>query len=113
MIMRPRDNINKDEYCIYDGRLLNDLGYGEYYCKECGRFFKNGREIEYTEDGDIVYKINTAKKGKKHTKKTDRNNRRTWSEIESEWSKIEAEAKENIYNWNDLINKIQGDNDLA
>ena len=96
--MRPRNNMDKDEYCIYDGRLLNNLGYGEYFCKRCGRFFKNGREIEYTEDGDIVYKINATKKDKKHTKEKDRSNRRTWS-------KVETEAKANIYNWNDLINK--------
>ena len=87
--MRQRNDINKDEYCIYDGRLLNDLGYGEYFCKECGKFFKNGKEIEYTEDGDIVYKRNTVKKDKEYTKQmkinkeTDRNNKRKWSKTEN------------------------------
>lgn len=108
--MKPRNNKDKDEYCIYDGRLLNNLGYGEYFCKRCGKFFKNGREIEYTENGDIIYKRNTVKKDKEYTKQmevnkeTDRNNRRTWNEIKTK-------AKENIYNWNDLIEKSRRSND--
>lgn len=93
--MKPRSNKDKDEYCIYDGRLLNDLGYGEYFCKRCGKFFKNGREIEYTEDGDIVYKTNTEKKDKYDTKQqtevdkeTVVNNKSTWSKVESKQGKI-------------------------
>ena len=62
--MRPRNNKDKDEYCIYDGRPLNNLGYGEYFCKRCGKFFKNGREIEYTENGDIIYIRQELKCGK-------------------------------------------------
>ena len=91
--MRQINDIDKDEYCIYDGRLLNDLGYGEYFCKECGNFFKNGREIEYTEDGDIIFKrIHTNKdeddvKQMGSNKQTDKKNKRTWSKVKTKSNK--------------------------
>lgn len=41
--------------CPYCGKRLNNLMFGEKYCKPCGKFFKRGKEIIYTISGDIEF----------------------------------------------------------
>ena len=46
---------NRHNYCPICKRLLNDLGEGEKYCRPCGKFFKRGKEIIYSESGEVIY----------------------------------------------------------
>ena len=41
--------------CPCCGKKLNNLGDGEKYCRPCEKFFKRGREITYSESGEVIY----------------------------------------------------------
>ena len=44
--------------CPICGNELLDLGLGEQRCRKCDKYFINGKEIIYTEDG-VIYYANT------------------------------------------------------
>lgn len=56
----PKTKVNPN-ICPCCGKKLNNLENGEKYCKPCGKFFKKGKEITYSESGEIIY-INRRKK---------------------------------------------------
>ena len=50
----PKTKVNPN-ICPCCGKDLNNLENGEKYCRPCGKFFKRGREITYSESGEVIY----------------------------------------------------------
>lgn len=50
----PKTKVNPN-ICPCCGKKLNNLGEGEKYCPPCGKFFKRGKEIIYSESGEVIY----------------------------------------------------------
>lgn len=50
----PKTKVNPN-ICPCCGKKLNNLGEGEKYCPPCGKFFKRGKEITYSESGEVIY----------------------------------------------------------
>ena len=50
----PKTKVNPN-ICPCCGKILNNLENGEKYCRPCGKFFKRGKEIIYSESGEVIY----------------------------------------------------------
>ena len=52
---RPQNKGNVEwEYCPTCKSKMNELGFYEFYCKACEKYFRKGKEIVYNINGEAV-----------------------------------------------------------
>lgn len=58
--------VKQIERCPHCNNKVNKIGYGQFYCKFCDRWYKGDKEIEFSKNGEFFFVKNSPRKGFKN-----------------------------------------------